>query len=304
MQEVVLKQVEYKNYKECVKLDNGIVDVVITVSVGPRIIRYGFIGQCNELCDDAPMTLPVLDDEWRLMGGHRLLHSPEEFPRTYEPDNDAVRCEEIQNGLRVIYEQKKIANIKKVMEITLFPGEARVQVLHKLINENAWAIRTAPWACTVMAMGGTVIIPFAPEAGHFKNGATNARYATIWSYTELSDKRLRWGKKFVTIEGDAKSKKNLKVGFSNRAGWCGYIRGEHLFTVKAAYIHNAEYPDNGCSCEVFTCDFMSEIETLGPYTMLNPKEETTHIEQWNLIENVCLASLNDGEVDEMVEKYI
>lgn len=304
LRQVIQELVSYKDYNRCVKLDNGIVDIIVTVSEGPRIIRFGFLGQRNELCDDAPMTVPVLNEEWRLMGGHRLLHCPEEYPRTYEPDNDSVRWEEIPNGVKVIYEVNKISNIKKEMEITLTPESAEVKVLHKLINNNAWPIKTAPWACTVMAAGGTAIVPFGPQPSHFKNGAAGARYMTFWPYTDTNDKRIGWKKKYVTVSWDAEVEANLKLGLSNRDGWGGYYNNGHLFVVKADYISNMEYPDNGNSFEVFTCDFMVEIETLAPYTILEPGEGATHTEYWNLLENVSPGSWDDGDIDRMVVKYI
>ena len=58
------------------------------------------------------------------------------------------------------------------------------------------------------------------------------------------------------------------------------------------------------SFEVFTCDFMVEIETLAPYTMLQPGEGATHIEHWNLFENVSPGCWDDGDIDELVAKYI
>ena len=304
MKKVIKEQITYKNYRGCIRLDSGPADVVVTVSEGPRIIRYGFSGQRNELCDDAPMTMPVMDEEWRLMGGHRLLHSPEEFPRTYEPDNDPVAWEEIPNGIKVVCAQKKISRIKKEMDITMTPGDTGVQIVHRLVNENAWPIKTAPWACTVMAMGGTVVIPFCQQSGHFKDGAADARYTTFWSYTDTGDARIGWGERYVTIGCDPGTEKNLKVGFSNRAGWGGYVNDGHLFIVEADYIENAAYPDNGCSFEVFTCDFMSEIETLAPFSTLKPGGEAVHVERWRLCDNVDLGSFNDQDIDAMVGKYV
>ena len=72
----MIKEVEYKNYGKCIEISNGIVDLLITTEVGPRIIRYGFVGERNEFCDDAPLTLDVDGEDWRLMGGHRFWMSP------------------------------------------------------------------------------------------------------------------------------------------------------------------------------------------------------------------------------------
>ena len=39
----------YAGWPNCVWLSNGKVDVVVTTDVGPRIIRYGFVGGQNLL---------------------------------------------------------------------------------------------------------------------------------------------------------------------------------------------------------------------------------------------------------------
>jgi hypothetical protein len=245
------------------------------------------------------MTVPVFDEEWRLMGGHRLLHCPEEYPRTYEPDNGPVRWEEMPDGVKVVSESGSISRVKKEMEISLSTNSARVKVLHRLINDNAWPIKTAPWACTVMAPGGTVIIPFSQQEGHFKDGAADARYITLWSYTDANDPRIRWTKKYALVDWNPELETNLKIGFSNRIGWGGYYRDGHFFALKSEYIHGAPYPDNGCSFEVFTCDFMAEIETLAPYTILAPGADATHVEYWDLAENVSPCSWEDSDIDAM-----
>jgi len=48
---------EYSGY-QCCKLCNGTVELLVTTSVGPRIIRYGFPGQENILgeCPDAVVS--------------------------------------------------------------------------------------------------------------------------------------------------------------------------------------------------------------------------------------------------------
>jgi len=36
------KIIEYKDYGKCLSITNGIVDLAVTIDIGPRIIRYGF----------------------------------------------------------------------------------------------------------------------------------------------------------------------------------------------------------------------------------------------------------------------
>lgn len=98
MGNIIINEVEYKNYGKCIEIANGIVDLLITTEVGPRIIRYGFVGEHNEFCDDAPLTFDVDGEDWRLMGGHRFWISPEEYPRTYIPDNDPIEYKITDTG--------------------------------------------------------------------------------------------------------------------------------------------------------------------------------------------------------------
>lgn len=49
---VKIREITYKNYGTCVELSNGLVDVCVTTDVGPRIIRYGFIGKENMMHED------------------------------------------------------------------------------------------------------------------------------------------------------------------------------------------------------------------------------------------------------------
>ncbi len=37
-----IKEIDYENFGHCVLITNGIIDAVVTVDFGPRIIRFGF----------------------------------------------------------------------------------------------------------------------------------------------------------------------------------------------------------------------------------------------------------------------
>ena len=44
-----LKEIDFENYGKCVQLSNGVIDVVVTIDCGPRIVRFGFVGGENVL---------------------------------------------------------------------------------------------------------------------------------------------------------------------------------------------------------------------------------------------------------------
>jgi hypothetical protein len=138
MSNVKIKEVTYKLHEKCLQISNEEVDLIVTTQEGPRIIRYGFSGQRNQFCDDAPLTLDVKGEKWRLMGGHRLWHSPEKFPRTYMPDNKPVNYKKTDNGVIVYQKADPWVQIDKEMEISLYDEGPEVLVKHTIINKNAW----------------------------------------------------------------------------------------------------------------------------------------------------------------------
>jgi len=42
-----IEKVEYRGWKNNLKLSNGEVELIITLDVGPRVIRYGYVGGAN-----------------------------------------------------------------------------------------------------------------------------------------------------------------------------------------------------------------------------------------------------------------
>ena len=59
-------------------------------TAGPRIVRLSLAGSDdNLLAEVADIKIPTPYGDFNIFGGHRLWHSPEAFPRSYLPDNDA-----------------------------------------------------------------------------------------------------------------------------------------------------------------------------------------------------------------------
>jgi len=304
MGQILFKEKSFKNYARCIELSNGIIDLVVTTGLGPRIIRYGFRDQVNEFCDDAPLTLAVGEEEWRLYGGHRLWHSPEVYPRTYVPDNDPVKWERISKGIRVVSDAKIPNHIEKEMEITIPTSGTNVRIVHKLTNKNTWAVEFAAWALSVMAPGGIEIIPVPQHASHFSDGAKGSRIITLWSYTKMNDPRIYWGDKYITVRQDQGNKSGSKFGISNEDGWAAYINRNHMFVKKFIHLGNSKYPDNGVSYETYFCDFMLEMESLSPLALVEPGESISHTEEWFLKDGVSLESPDETLMDQIVEKHI
>ncbi|HRI89355.1 MAG TPA: hypothetical protein PK869_13870, partial [Candidatus Hydrogenedentes bacterium] len=194
--EVTMEKKPYGGWPNCIVLSNGKVDVVVTTDVGPRIMRYGFVGGQNFMNEYADLLGKTGGDEWRIYGGHRLWHAPEAQPRTYAPDNSPVKYEWDGATLRLTQDTEKSTGIKKQMEITLDAESSKLTVLHRLTNENEWDVTLAPWALTVMAKSGRAIFPQEPYISH-TDYLLPARPIALWHYTDMKDPRWTWGTKYI-----------------------------------------------------------------------------------------------------------
>lgn len=297
---ITIKEITYKDYGNCVEISNGKVDLVITVDIGPRIIRFGLIGKENELCEAPTNTLSTERGQWRILGGHRLWHSPENDPRTYSLDDEPVEWMPIENGIRISQKVEPWVQVKKEMDITLAACCNKVNIIHRLTNMNAWPIELSVWGITVMATGGKEIVP-QPQRD---TGLLGNRVLALWPYTKMNDSRVYWGDKYIVLQQDPNAQSPFKFGISNEDGWAAYFNHGNMFIKRYTHIMGAQYPDFGVSYETYTNDFMLEMESLSPLIKLDVNATATHVEEWELIEEVECPSDDEAEIDKLVSKYI
>jgi len=296
---IKIDKINFLGWENSIKLSNGIIDVVATTDIGPRIVRFGFENDVNEFNLD-PKTIGLKGgDEYRYYGGHRLWHSPEDRKRTYIPDNDEVDWHEIENGVRLIQKPEKWVNTQKQIDIILSPDESRVRLVHRITNLGAWPIELSAWTITVLNTEGIEIIPQPNK----DTDLLPNRQIVLWPYSKMNDKRVYWGEKYIALKQDPNNTAPFKLGINNQEGWAAYARGGHLFVKRYYPQHDTTYPDFGVSFETYTNDWMLEIETLSPFTKLQPGETVEHVEEWELYNNVNVKDIDEGAFDEVVEKY-
>ncbi len=274
----------------CIRLENDEIELVVTTDIGPRIIRFAFKDGQNLFKEFDDQLGKTGGDEWRLYGGHRLWHAPEEAPRTYFPDNGPIGFECSGNTVRLIQDTETTTGIQKEIEITLDPKENNVRVLHRLINNNLWEVELTPWALSVMANDGRAIIPQEPFQSHEEN-MLPVRPLVLWSYTDMADPRWMWGSKYIQLKQDSGANRSQKLGILNTLGWAGYYLKGELFVKRYGYNPGAEYVDLGCNTEVYTDRDILEIETLGGKKKVAPGSSVEHIEKWYLFK----ADLKEDE---------
>lgn len=297
--QIQASKTNYKGWPNCYRLANESIELIVTTDVGPRIIRFGFVGGDNEFVEFPEQLGKTGGREWRVYGGHRFWYAPEAEPRTYFPDNDPVKLEEHDGFVRVIQPAESTTGIQKEMDIHLHPKDARVEVVHRLRNCGTSDVELAPWALSVMAGGGIAIVPLPPRGSHPKD-LPPENSLTLWKYTNMSDPRWTWGNRFILLRQDATPTATpQKIGAMTPDGWAAYARAGSLFVKKFQHITGAPYPDFGSSVEVFTNHEMIEVETLGPLVTLRPRAQVEHTERWFLFRDVPVPK-NDADVEKHV----
>jgi hypothetical protein len=294
---IKISEITYEPYGNCIKIENDVVDVVVTVDFGPRIIRYGFIGEKNVFCEAPENTQEKTG--WKIYGGHRLWHSPENMPRTYEADNHSVKWELCDDGVHVIQSPESWSMMSKEMIISLAPESSHVHILHRITNMGAWCVKLAAWAITVMAPGGKEIIPTPISDTELLPN----RWLALWPYTRMTDPRVWWGDDYITLQQDPSCKEKFKFGVNGEDGWAAYFNHGTCFVKKYMPEKDANYPDNGMTYETFTTDFMLEMESLSPLFDVEPGDTIQHQEAWQLTANID-APDNDDEAIDAVMRHI
>ncbi len=278
-----MNTVSYQGWDGCVLLSDGVVELIATTAIGPRIMRFGFVGGPNLFFEKTEDLGQSGGSEWRIYGGHRFWHAPEAFPRTYAPDNSPVERHAVDgNTLKLVQPVEPSTGVGKEIEITLDPATHRVTVLHRAVNWNPWAIELAPWCLTAMAGGGRAIIPHEKYRAHSEY-LLPARPLVLWHYTDMSDPRFTWGPRYIQLRQDRSATTKQKIGVLNTLGWAAYALAGHVFVKRFAHRPGAAYPDFGANCEVFTDSSMLEMETLGPLTRLRANGGAVEFtERWEL----------------------
>lgn len=284
---VSVRQFQFGPWGNCIELSNGIVHVVATVDFGPRIIRFGFIDGENLFKEDIERQLGKkvsrfsgIEEEWKIYGGHRLWASPEALPRTYYPDNAPVSWKTLEDGVILTPPEEKWTQLQKEIEIRM-NASGEVTVEHRITNTGAWPVKLAPWSLTVMAPGGTAIIPQVKR----DTDLLGNRVLVLWPYSRMNDNRVSWGEDYILVH-QGPGKTPFKLGTNNEQGWAAYYYRNHLFVKYYKHDPNVEYPDFGASFECYVSDDILELETIGELKAVAPQETVIHQEIWDLFQNI------------------
>src|SRR5437588_701949 len=122
--EVKVEKTAYKGWNNCYRVSNGEVELIVTGDVGPRVIRFGFVGGQNlfkEFTDQMGMSG---EEKFQLRGGDRVWKAPEDPIATWAYTNLA---------------DKRLTFTKQYLVLRQDPMNSEAQKVG-LFNRNTWAV--------------------------------------------------------------------------------------------------------------------------------------------------------------------
>ncbi|MBI1357811.1 MAG: hypothetical protein GC160_26035 [Acidobacteria bacterium] len=293
---VSIAETSYGGHR-AVRLANGEADLVVLTDVGPRIQRYGWTDGPNFFKEMTPAEESRLSGEqgWKVYGGHRIWVGPERASYSYAPDNEAPLVETGGDWLRATSPVDS-AGIEKEIEARLAAEGSEATITHRLTNRSQWPLRFAPWTLSMMAPGGAAVAPF-PTRGTHPEDLPPSNPLVMWAFTNWTDPRWSLLERYLVLRQDPGRSSPEKAGLFRPLTAAAYLLGGDAFVKTYEAEPGLEYPDMGCSLELFANEMFLEIETLGPIRAVEPDETIEHVERWSLHRDVRPAAWNDEELD-------
>jgi hypothetical protein len=137
---VKVDRVEYKGWKNCFRVSNDEIEAIVTADVGPRIIRFGFVGGQNLFKEYAEQLGKSGEEAFQLRGGSRVWKAPEDPVATWAPDNVPVNIRVTPSGLVATAPVEPLTKLQKEIEISMEATGTKATVSHRITNHGLFAL--------------------------------------------------------------------------------------------------------------------------------------------------------------------
>ena len=183
----MIEKVNYNGWPNCYRLTNGEVELVVTTDVGPRVIRYAFIGGTNLFKEFDSQLGKSGEAAFMPRGGTRLWMAPEDASLSYQPDNNPVKHTITGSTIELTAPVEPQTGLEKTIFVEL-DGNGAVTLTYRIRNTHAAPRELSPWALSMMAPGGTAITGFPPRGTH-PEALLPTNPLVMWAFTNFGDPR-------------------------------------------------------------------------------------------------------------------
>jgi len=282
-----IERTEFLGWKDAYRLRLGEAEMVVVTEIGPRILGLSVAGGPNLLyVDQATAGKGQGDTEWHIYGGARIWVAPESQD-TYAPDNSPCEVEVSDGVFTALAPTAERTQLQKRLTVS---GQGDRFVLEMGVTNRGNVLYSgAVWAIACVVPTGALAFPWG------RGGTWDQKKICYWNCwmehtSDVTSSQYRPGPDMFRI---VPTGEEGKVGTAAPEGWIAYCRDEATFIKQHCVIPNANYPDDNCSQQMYTCPDFIEMETLTPMTIFYPGEEIVHHEVWTVTAEAVDSA--DGE---------
>lgn len=303
-----IQELEYEDFGRCIRITNEILDCVVSIETGPRILRFGFIHEQNIFYNDLDhkytsldekSTMPAKNSVYQLYGGHRLQIC--QTPQVDFPDNAPVVYSTQSEGVTFTPPKLKPEEIQLSFEIIMGEKATDIMIVHSAKNCSRETMVFALFPSTMLAGGGMAVIPQNLQA---QEGRPN-RTINLWPGTDLKDQRISCGSRFLVIRHESENQAPLRIGTNNLPGWIAYALNGIVLVKRFVSNPQAAYPDSGSTCEIHLTEDFAELSSLSPLYQVKPGETIKHVENLSLYRMDRLPAFqNEDEIEKWMKELL
>ncbi len=322
--QVRVEKVNYRGWRNTIKISNGLMEVYVTTDVGPRIVDIRPIGGNNIFYLRPDEVGKSGEKEFKLRGGWRPWIAPERYDTTWFPDNHPITYQRLKDGtLRFFGPKEPTSGIQKIVDVKVMPNEPCVWVTMRLRNVSKKPVTYAAWSLPVMKPHGKAIAPL--DVGNVAAFA-EVRRLILWSYTNPTDPRFTFFNKLIIVDhakvpprekviGEARVAQGIvnrrhndeaKIGVDSKQGWVAYYHpiDRTLFVKRFPVEPRGNYPDGGCTIEIYSCQEFIEVECLSPLASIRPGGEYVFPMAFWVFPNVPDLGATEHEIATALRQYL
>lgn len=297
-----VKMADYKGWHDSVWVTNGAVELVLVPELG-RVMRFGAVGGPNVLWENPALLGQKRPDDykgWFDVGGDTVWPAEQSqwksvMKRRWPPDRaldgGVWRVEVLpEKVVRLLSGVSAEYGIKATRVFRLDPERASLVIDQTFEKVSGAPVKCCIWNVTQTDDPELAFLPLNLQTTFplFYNPIGTLVRDNVNIYDDILQVRRR------AVEP-------TKYGSDSPAGWVACLKKGLLFSEHIAR-EPGEYPDQGCSAEVFTQEDsvakMVELETLSPQKVLKVGESLRWRVEWRL--NRIPAGLSGLQLAETV----
>lgn len=295
---VTFTEGRYRSFGRCLRIRNAFVEIVVTLDVGPRILRYAVEGTPNFFYEDRLALISESGPEeteyygrganWRLYGGMRACPAPVTVPLSTFPDNNRVRYEVSGRSVTFQPPPQRKNGLQLELCITLEEFGPEADVCWKLTNTGS-AREAGLWLPAALPAGAIAVLPACRQA----DPQMPDRNIAFWPGTSLGDRRLSWSGRHLMLRQDVRLFSVCRLQLRTDEDWMMHCGKESLMV---------RHFEPGADIQVSMTGPCCQIGPVAAPKRLEHGERISLRERWTAAEEERLPRFGDGEAAEELER--